>query len=97
MWAIEPIFLKLSYVNSDFIQTNSIRAIFALLVAFVYIVIKRKPKELKLAKKDVAPLIYIALVATLFADFMYVFSLTQVPVINAVIIGHMQPIFIILS
>ena len=27
---------------------------------------------------------------------MYFFALTQVPVINAVIIGHMQPIFIIL-
>ena len=39
---------------------------------------------------------YIAVVATLFADFMYVYSLTQVPVINAVIIGHMQPVFIIL-
>jgi drug/metabolite transporter (DMT)-like permease len=96
MWALEPIILKLSYESSDFIQTTTIRAIGALLVAFVYIILKRKPKDLKVSKKDVAPLIYIALVATLFADFMYVFSLTQVPVINAVIIGHMQPIFIIL-
>ena len=96
MWAFEPIFLKLSYETSDFIQTTTIRALFALLVAFVYIIIKRKPNELKLSKKDVAPLMYIAVVATLFADFMYVYSLTQVPVINAVIIGHMQPIFIIL-
>ena len=96
MWAIEPILVKLSYETSDFIQTNTIRAIFALLVAFVYILIKRKPKELKISKKDVAPMIYIALVATLFADFMYVFSLSQVAVVNAIIIGHMQPLFIIL-
>ena len=96
MWAIEPIFLKLSYETSDFIQTNTIRAVFALLIAFIYILIKRKPKELNIAKKDIAPMIYIALVATLFADFMYVYSLTQVPVVNAVIIGHMQPIFIVL-
>jgi drug/metabolite transporter (DMT)-like permease len=96
MWALEPIFLKLSYESSDFIQTNTIRAIGALLVAFVYIILKRNLTALNVSKKDVAPLIYIALVATLFADFMYVFSLTQVPVINAVIIGHMQPIFIIL-
>jgi drug/metabolite transporter (DMT)-like permease len=96
MWAIEPIFVKLSYETSDFIQTNTIRAIFALLVAFVYILIKRKPKDLKLSKKEVAPMIYIALIATLFADFMYVFSLSQVPVVNAVIIGHMQPVFIVL-
>ena len=96
MWAIEPIFLKLSYQNSDFIQTNTIRAIFALLVAFVYILLRRKTKDLKLSRKDIPPTIYIALVATLFADFMYVYSLTLVPVINAVIIGHMQPVFIII-
>jgi len=41
-------------------------------------------------------MMYIALVATLFADFMYVFSLSQIPVVNAVIIGHMQPVFIVL-
>jgi drug/metabolite transporter (DMT)-like permease len=96
MWAIEPIFVKLSYETSDFIQTNTIRAIFAFFTALVYIIIKRKPKKLKIPKKDIAPMIYIALIATLFADFMYVFSLSQVPVINAVIIGHMQPIFIVL-
>lgn len=96
MWAIEPIFVKLSYETSDFIQTNTIRAIFALLVALVYILIKRKPKELKIPKKDVAPMIYIALVAALFADFMYVFSLSQVAVVNAVVIAHMQPVFIVM-
>jgi len=96
MWAIEPIFVKLSYVTSDFIQTNAIRSIFALLIAFIYILIKRKPKEMKISKKEVAPMIYIAIVATLFADFMYVFSLSHVSVVNAVIIGHMQPVFIVL-
>jgi drug/metabolite transporter (DMT)-like permease len=96
MWAIEPIFVKLSYQNSDFLQTNTIRAIFALIVAFLYILIRRKPKELKLLKKDYSSIIYIALVATLFADFMYVYSLSQVPVVNAVIIGHLQPIFIVI-
>jgi drug/metabolite transporter (DMT)-like permease len=96
MWAIEPILVKLSYETSDFIQTNTIRAIFALLVAFIYILIRRKPKEIKISKKNIPPLIYIALVATLFADFMYVFSLSQIPVINAVIIGHLQPIFIVI-
>ena len=96
MWAIEPILLKLSYETSDFIQTNTIRAVVPLLVALIYILIKRKPKDLNLSKKDIPPIIYIALIATLFADFMYVYSLTQVPVVNAVIIGHMQPIFIVI-
>jgi len=41
MWAIEPIFAKLSYQNSDFIQTSAIRAIFAALTALVYVIITK--------------------------------------------------------
>ena len=95
MWAIEPILAKLSYQNSDFIQTSAIRAIFAALTALVYVGITNKA-NLKVNKKQIPTLLYIAVIGTLFADFMYFFALTQVPVINAVIIGHLQPIFIIL-
>ena len=95
MWAIEPIFAKLSYQNSDFIQTSAIRAIFAALTALIYVGITNKA-NLRIDKKQIPTLFYIAVVGTLFADFMYFFALTQVPVINAVLIGHLQPIFIIL-
>ena len=94
IWAIEPILAKLSYENSDFLHTSAIRAIIAALTAFLYIVFTKK-SPLKVTRQQLSPLIYIAIVGTLFADFMYFFALTQVPVINAVIIGHMQPIFII--
>ena len=94
MWAIEPIFAKLSYENSDFLHTSAIRAIVAALTAFLYIVLTRK-SPLKVTRQQLSPLIYIAIVGTLVADFMYFFALSQVPVINAVILGHMQPIFII--
>jgi len=95
MWAIEPILAKLSYQNSDFIQTSAIRAIFAALTALIYVGITNKA-NLRIDKKQIPTLFYIAVVGTLFADFMYFFALTQVPVINAVLIGHLQPIFIIL-
>jgi drug/metabolite transporter (DMT)-like permease len=38
---------------------------------------------------------YVSLAATLFADLMYIYALTRVPVVNAVLIGHMQPVFVI--
>ena len=95
MWALEPIFAKLSYENSDVLQTSAIRAIFAAMTAFIYIAITNKD-TLRIKKHQLTSLIYIAIVGTLFADLMYFFALTQVPVINAVIIGHMQPIFIII-
>jgi len=94
MWAIEPILAKLSFENSDFLHTSAIRAIVAALTAFIYIVVTRKA-PLKVTRQQLSPLIYIALVGTLIADFMYFVALSQIPVINAVIIGHMQPIFII--
>ena len=96
MWSIEPIFAKLAYQqNPDFIQTSAIRALIVTITALIYLLITSNNK-LKIEKKHVSSLVYIALVGTLFADLMYFFALTQVPVINAVLIGHMQPIFIII-
>jgi drug/metabolite transporter (DMT)-like permease len=96
MWAIEPVIAKLAYEqNPDFIQTSLIRAIFVTITALVYIGFTRNAK-IRMEKKQFPPLIYIAIVGTLFADLTYFFALTQIPVINAVLIGHMQPIFIIL-
>jgi drug/metabolite transporter (DMT)-like permease len=94
LWAIEPILAKLSFGNSDFLHTSAIRAMVAALTAFIYIIVTKKA-SLKVTRQQLSPLIYIALVGTLIADFMYFFGLSQIPVINAVIIGHMQPIFII--
>lgn len=94
MWAIEPILAKLSYETSDFLQTSAIRAMVAALTAFLYLIFTRK-SAFRVTKQHLSPLIYIALVGTLIADFMYFVALSQIPVINAVIIGHMQPVFII--
>jgi len=94
MWAIEPILAKISFENSDYLHTSAIRAIVAALTAFIYIILTRKT-PLKVTRQQLSPLIYIALVGTLIADFMYFVALSQITVINAVIIGHMQPIFII--
>lgn len=98
MWAIEPLFAKqISNQGIDVFQTSAIRALFAALTALVYILFTKK-SNLRVNKKQLSTIIYIAVVATLFADFMYFYALMQIqtPVVNAVVIGHMQPIFIIL-
>ncbi len=93
-WALEPIFAKLSYANADFLETSTVRAIFVTLIALTYAFITNKG-NLKVNKKQFSILVYIALAGTLFADLIYFFALTKIPVINAVLIGHMQPIFIV--
>ena len=95
MWAIEPIFAKLAYqLNSDFIETSAVRAIIITIFAFVFILITKK-SNLIVKKKDISRLFYIAIIGTLIADLLYFYALIKIPVINAVLIGHMQPIFII--
>ena len=96
MWAIEPIFAKLAYQQSDFLPTIMFRALITTLIALLYITIRKKTATLKLSKKQIPPILYIAIMGTLVADLLYLYALTQIPVINAVLIGHMQPMFIIL-
>jgi len=93
-WAFEPIFAKLSYRNANFLETSTVRAVLVALIALSYVFVTNKG-NLKVNRKQFSILVYIALAGTLFADLMYLFALTKVPVINAVLIGHMQPIFIV--
>ena len=95
MWALEPIFAKLAYENSDFIQTSAIRAIGVVVVAVLYVVLRDR-ENLKITRKQFSKLIYVALAGTIIGDLVYFYALTRIPVLNAVLIAHMQPIFIVL-
>jgi len=95
MWSVEPILAKLAYENSDFIQTSGIRAIVVAVTALLYVVLTGK-KGLKVRKSEIPKFVYIGIAGTVVADLLYFFALTKIPVINAVLIGHMQPIFVIL-
>jgi len=96
MWAIEPVFAKLAYqLNPDFIQTSAVRAIVITLIALIFILFTGK-SNIVVRKKDISSLFYIAIIGTLIADLLYFYALIKIPVINAVLIGHMQPIFIII-
>ncbi len=94
MWAVEPIFAKLAYENSDFLQTSAIRAIFVAMVAIFYILLRRQ-RHLKVTGRRFSQLVYVALAGTIFGDLIYFYALTRVPVLNAVLLAHMQPIFIV--
>jgi drug/metabolite transporter (DMT)-like permease len=95
MWAFEPVFAKLAYENSDFLQTSAIRAIGVVLVAILYVVL-REQSNFKITSRQFSKLIYVALAGTIIGDLVYFYALTRVPVLNAVLIAHMQPIFIVL-
>jgi len=95
MWAVEPVFAKLAYEDSDFLATSAVRAICVALVAILYVLLRRR-RGLKVTGRQFWQLTYLALAGTIFADLLYFYALTRVPVLNAVLIGHMQPIFVVL-
>ncbi len=95
MWAVEPVFAKLAYANSDFLQTSAIRAIVVALIALLYVFFTGT-RNLKVTSKQLPELLYLAIAGTIFADLLYFFALTKISVLNAVLLGHMQPVFIIL-
>lgn len=96
MWAVEPVIAKLAYQQqSGVLLTSMIRAIGVSIVALLYILLNR-PKSMKVNRSDFTVLFYIGLVGTVFADGLYLYSLTMIPVVNAVLLGHMQPLFVLL-
>jgi len=94
MWGIEPILAKLSYQTTDYLGTFATRIIFCFSVVTVYLLLRGK-NPFVISRRQFPWLVYLSLAATLFADLMYTYALTRVPVINAVLIGHMQPLFIV--
>ncbi len=95
MWAIEPVVTKLSYAESNFLQTSMIRAFTISIFSMVLVLATKKSLHLR-DKQKLKALSYLALGGTLGADLIYYYALTSIPVVNAVILAHLQPIFIIL-
>jgi drug/metabolite transporter (DMT)-like permease len=96
MWALEPLAAKLSYEQSTFLETSIIRAYVIILIAGIYIIIRKKKQLNKIRKQQLTALIYIAVIGTLIADLIYFYALVTTPILNAVLLGHLQPMFIIL-
>ena len=94
LWAFEPVLAKLSYQNSDFEHTLAVRASLVTLTALVYVLMTNRG-NLRVDKRQLSALVYVAFAANVLGDIAYFLALTQIPVVNAVLIGNMQPVFIV--
>jgi len=95
LWALEPVLAKLSYQNSDFEHTLAVRAILVTLTALIYVVMTNRG-NLRIDRRQLSALVYVAFAANVFGDIAYFLALTRIPVVNAVLIGNLQPIFIVM-
>ena len=96
MWAIETILGKIALAQSqDFIQTTFVRSAIIALVGFFFVLFTNR-HALKVSADKLSKIAYIALAAALIADSLFYFALFKSPVINATLIPHLQPVFIVL-
>jgi drug/metabolite transporter (DMT)-like permease len=95
IWAIEPVLAKLALRQANFLETSMVRAMFIAGVGLLY-ALASPPHRLGISRRQLTAIGYIALAGTLCADLLYIYALTRVPVMNAVLLGHMQPLFILL-
>jgi len=95
LWALEPVLAKLSYQNSDFEHTLAVRAILVTLTALIYVLMTNRG-NLRIDRRQLSALVYVAFAANVFGDIAYFLALTRIPVVNAVLIGNLQPIFIVM-
>jgi drug/metabolite transporter (DMT)-like permease len=94
MWSIELILAKFSYANSDYLHTTAIGLVFAAITSLVYIFFTKG--TLKIEKNHLPVLAVIALLATVVAETVYFYALTKTSIVNVIVLGHTQPIFIAL-
>ena len=95
LWAVESAAAKLAYGKDvNFLQVVAIRSVIVVIIAFAYLLITRK--SFKVDRKELSALFYLALAGTVFADILYFYCLTKVPLVNALLIAHLQPIFVII-
>ncbi|MCD6101107.1 MAG: DMT family transporter [Candidatus Marinimicrobia bacterium] len=96
LWAIEPVVARYAYRTSNYFETITVRSIVSTFLAFTYLIMTRNLKNLRVEKVHIPKLAFIGLAGTAIADLLYYYSFTKIPILNSVLIAHMQPIFIVL-
>ena len=99
MWGLEPIVAKLAYASNDTLSQIIIsRSIFAAALTFIYSILKNRKnnKIFKINRTKFIALFAVSTINVLFADMLYYLAVASIPVANAVVIAHLQPILVLL-
>ncbi len=95
IWAVEAVLARLTYSYSDVVSTAAARAFLVVPVALAYALLTARG-ALRPAGKTLPAIVYVAVMGTLVGDFMYYVALGKTHLLNAVLLGHLQPVLITL-
>lgn len=96
MWGIESILSRLSSQNSTSLKTAAFALLFGSITALCYAFFRREVKNHRIGKKELKVLVIMAFFGTAIAQPLYYLAISKTSLLNAVLIVHTQPIFIIL-
>ncbi len=94
-WAVQTIVVKFAFrETAGVLQTAFFQVFFVSLLALLYAVFSKA--SFKIERNQWPAIVYIALAGSLVADFLFLYALTDTTAVNANLIAHLQPVFIIL-
>jgi drug/metabolite transporter (DMT)-like permease len=100
LWAIESVIVKFAFRTAGYLETSAFRNLGVAVVglAYAYAATRGESRHrlLRMRPKEWSALVYIATAGTVGADLLYYYALQTIPILNALLIAHLQPIFIIL-
>ncbi len=95
IWAVEAVLARLTYSYSDVVSTAAARAFLVVPVALIYAALTAKG-ALNPGRKALPAIAYVVVMGTLVGDLVYYFALGKTSLLNAVLLGHLQPVLITL-
>ena len=94
-WAADAIFFRYTLESADFVQSLAMKMVIISAGAFIFLYFRDR-RQLLLKKSESIVLVWITLLSLVAGDLIAYFALTKIPILNFIVIGHIQPLFMLL-
>lgn len=96
MWAIETSLFTVGSPAYGPTQFLLLRNLFIILFCVISLTARKQLKLLAVSRNKVPALLFVAIASGVIADLSFYYSLQHIPIVNGLVIGHLQPFFMLL-
>lgn len=96
MWAIETSLFTIGSPSYGATQFLLLRNLFIMLFCLTSLAARKRLKLLAVARAKIPALLFVAIASGVIADLSFYYSLQHIPIVNGLVIGHLQPFFMLL-
>lgn len=95
MWAIETSLFTIGSPAYGPTQFLLLRNIFIMLFCLSWLAARKRLKQLIVSPQKIPALLFVAVASGVIADLSFYYSLQFIPIVNGLVIGHLQPFFML--